>query len=541
MNNDNKKILIEDAKYGAFIAAIAGLLRLIYMRAFLGALPNALHPSNDARSYWELSLRIYRDGWLLPNDGPFYQAPLYPYALSVLHQFGIHSIANMLWLQAGLGVVNTLLTFVLARSFVSRPAATAAALLFSFSHLVLFLESKLLAATLGTTLLLCFALCAMRWLHTRAAHMLAFAGMFYGLTLLCRPNQIFLFPFLVAFFIWQDRKQKSLLTTPLIFLVATLIAIAPSFLRNGLVGGDWVPFTANAGVTLYMGSNPQAQGGLAPIEGLSNDIEDQHTQSIELASQLAGEALSPSQASNFWVKKTIAWAAGNPVSFVILEAKKLLWCLYTAPPAVNVSTHFETAFISWLWLLSWPTAFILALGLIALPLLPRMGDQGWFLLALFCGYLLLSLTYYASDRFLAAMAPFFAIQAMIAVTAYLNSKRSALANDRMRWAIWIALCFVLAFNPFLSWNTANETGMGYYNLGVFHEEQGELPEAFDAYRNAYEFAPDNSALLLNLGVLYAKQGDLQRSSRLFERVLKLAPNHPDAMRNLEINRQRMQQ
>ena len=192
MNNDNKKILIEDAKYGAFIAAIAGLLRLIYMRAFLGALPNALHPSNDARSYWELSLRIYRDGWLLPNDGPFYQAPLYPYALSVLHQFGIHSIANMLWLQAGLGVVNTLLTFVLARSFVSRPAATAAALLFSFSHLVLFLESKLLAATLGTTLLLCFALCAMRWLHTRAAHMLAFAGMFYGLTLLCRPNQIFL-------------------------------------------------------------------------------------------------------------------------------------------------------------------------------------------------------------------------------------------------------------------------------------------------------------------------------------------------------------
>ncbi|MBZ0258077.1 glycosyltransferase family 39 protein [bacterium] len=539
MNNDNKKALIEDAKYGAFIAAVAGLLRIIYLRAFISALPNALHPSNDARSYWELSLRIYREGWLLPNDGPFYQAPLYPYTLSVLHQFGIHSISSILWLQAGLGVVNTLMTFILARAFLSRPAATAAALLFSFCHLSLFLESKLLAATLGTTLLLCFALCAMRWLKTRAMHMLAFAGFFFGLTLLCRPNQIFLFPFLFAFFIWQGRKHKSLLMTPLIFFVATLIAVAPSFLRNGLVGGDWVPFTANAGVTLFMGNNPQAQGGLAPIEGLSNDIEDQHTQSIELASQQAGKALSPSQASNYWVKKTLAWAAGHPIAFIILEAKKLLWCLYYAPPAVNVSTHFESAFIGWLSLLAWPTFFIVAFALIALPLLPRAGDKGWFLLALFGGYLLLSLTYYASDRFLAAMAPFFAIQAMIAVTAYLQSKRSALANDRMRWTRWIIISFLLACNPYLSWNAKNETGMGFYNLGVFYEEQGESADAFDAYKEAYKYASNNPALLLNLGVLYARQGDLQRSTKLFERVLELNPANQDAKRNLEINRRRM--
>lgn len=539
MKNDNPKALIEDAKHGAFIAAVAGLLRIIYLRAFIGAMPNALHPSNDARSYWELSLRIYREGWLLPNDGPFYQAPLYPYALSVLHQFGIHSISNILWLQTGLGVVNTLLTYVLARAFLPRPAATATALLFSFSHLVLFLESKLLAATLGTTLLLFFALCAMRWLKSRAMHMLAFAGFFFGFTLLCRPNQIFLFPFLFAFFIWQGRKQKSLLLTPLIFFVATLIAIAPSFLRNGLVGGDWVPFTANAGVTLYMGSNPQAQGGLAPVEGLSNDIEDQHTQSIKLASQQTGEALSPSQASNYWVKKTLAWAAGHPIAFIILEAKKLLWCLYYAPPAVNVSTHFESALIGWLSLLAWPTFFILAFALIALPLLPGAGDKGWFLLALFGGYLSLSLTYYASDRFLAAMAPFFSIQAMIAAKTYLQSKRSALANNRMRWTLWIALCLILACNPFLSWNAESERGMGFYNLGVFYEEQGKLTDAFNAYKEAYEYAPNNPALLLNLGVLYARQGDLQRSTKLFERVLEINPANQDAKRNLEINRKRM--
>ncbi len=537
--NSDKKEFIQDIKVGVWVAAVAGLLRYVYTRVFIDALPNALHPANDARSYWELGLRIYREGWLLPNDGPFYQAPLYPYALAGLHHLGVHSVSIILWLQAGLGVINTLLTYILARSLVSRRAAAGAALLASISHLTLFLESKLLAATLGTTLLLGFALCVVRWLKTRSVLMMTLSGIVYGLTLLCRPNQIFLLPFVIIFLVCPGRKHGALIKAPLVFLIATALAVAPSFLRNGFIGGDWVPFTANAGVTLYMGSNPLAQGGLAPIEGLSNDIRDQHTQSIELASQLAGETLTPSEASNFWVKKTIAWAFENPVSFVVLECKKLLWSLYHTPPAVNASSHFESAYIGWLWLLSWPTAALAALGLIALPLLPKRGEMGWFLLALFGGYLLLSLTYYASDRFLASMAPFLAIHAMIALTTFMNSKRSALANERMRWTGWVVVCSFLAMNPLLAWNINNETGMGYYNLGVFYEEQGEIPNAFDAYQQAYKYAPNNPALLLNLGVLYARQGDLDRSTQFFERVLDLDPANPDARRNLKINRQRM--
>lgn len=526
------------------ITLAAGLLRWLYGNAFLAAFPQALTPANDARAYWELSLAIYREGWLLRDHGPFYQAPLYPYALACLHHLGYHLVRQVIAFQLVLGVINVLLTYVMARFWLPAPWAGLAALVFAFSPLPLIFETKLLATTLGLMLYLLFALALLAWVRWGGWPWLMTTGLLYSLAVLCRPNQLFALPFILLLIAWVSAKRnqlaiwRSALQYALPFLLIVMMGIAPVTLRNALIGGDPVPITGNTGVTLYMGTNPHAQGGLAPIEGLSNDIEDQRTQSIALAEERSGQSMTAAEASRWWIGETLRWAAGHPLEFILLESKKLIWALYAVPPAVNYSLHFESTFFPWLDWLNAATILILAGGLAALPLLfPLRPDQRSVMLAILAGYLLLSLIYYASDRFLAAVLPFLAVL----MAQFLQRCRAGLARKQaLALGLAAALALLLAANPWLGWNAPRETANGFYNLGVFYEERGADRQAEQAYRDALEYQPNHIATMLNLGVLLAEQGDLRTSTRLFEQVLEAQPGHPLAQRNLQINRRRMQ-
>jgi tetratricopeptide (TPR) repeat protein len=513
---------------------IAFVIRYGYVSAFLGFFPHALQPANDAKVYWELGITIYQKGWLPADIIPFYQAPLYPYLLALLHHAGIHGVEEVIRLQVLLGVINVLLCYGLARFWLSRTAAIAAAWLYAACHLPLFFESKILATTAGAFLFLLFCIVFLFWLNDRKTCVLIVSALIFSLACACCPPFLFTLPFILIFLLVQQKSErKSFLLPAFVFTTAFLIGLLPIPLVNMVIGGDFVPISANSGVTLYMGNNPQAQGGLAPIAGLSNDIEKQYSGSIELASQLAGKPLKPSQASTFWIHKTMKWIAFHPFQFVVLELKKIMWSVYHTPPAVNYSFYFESEWIRgivWLSLISW---FALAAGIAAIPLLLiQKHPSTTFLLYLIGGYILLSLVYYASDRFLAAMMPIVSIVAVSFFTQLRNH-----ANRRWFWATFaIAGCF--AANPFLADNIIREIGMGWYNDGVSCEQRGNNEAARQSYERSLQYAPNFSSSLLNLGVLYARRNELDRSNQLFRQVLELEPNNHTARDNLIINLRR---
>jgi tetratricopeptide (TPR) repeat protein len=160
-----------------------------------------------------------------------------------------------------------------------------------------------------------------------------------------------------------------------------------------------------------------------------------------------------------------------------------------------------------------------------------------FLLSLMAGYFLLSLVYYASDRFLAAILPVSAILTVLTAQG-LRSRYREHPRSAWRWGAVLLPALLLAGNPWLAWNARLEQGMGWYNQGVLQAQQGEIPAAQQSYERGLEIYPDFPPLLLNLGVIYARQGRLEESTRLFERGLQLDPDHPTLRKNLEINRQR---
>jgi hypothetical protein len=536
------------------LAVIALFIRIIYLYSYFENTPYAGQPLNDALSYWEMSFRIYREGWLLSGDGPFYQAPLYPYLLAGLHYLGYHGVVEVLWWQMGIGILNVLLTYMLARHYLNSRPAFAAALLFSFCHYTLFFEGKILATAAGILLFLLFSNLFVRWLIFTRYGWLMGSALVLSLAVLCRPNLIFMLPLLGVLLIYKQysdlglpirdigRRWYGLIQPALIFTMLFFLGVVPVTLRNTVVGGDAVFISANSGVTLYMGTNEQAQGGLGVVEGLSNNIADQHTGSIALASRLAGRNFSPSEASSFWVRKTFDWVIHHPWKFVVLELKKMLWALHAAPPAVNYSAHFESEFVSLHKVLRWFTLCSVAGGWAGMILLfrrRRLAD--WFLGSVLGGYVLLILVYYASDRFLAAILPITSILSLM----FVQWMRQVFRVKGFRstpfirgWMVFL-IALVVAANPWLGWNIRLEKGMGWYNLGVLQEQKQQVEQAQRSYENGLEVYPNFPPLLLNLGVLYARQNRLEESTRLFERGLQLDPDHPVLLRNLEINRQRM--
>lgn len=557
MNNNqlSHKPWIIETLYILFLLIPTCLFYQVYRVQYVDQLPNALTPMNDAGSYWKMGLAIFREGWLLPNHGPYYQAPLYSYWLALHHVFGIHRIADVLFVQVWLGLANVILTYAMARFYLERLYAYASALLFAFCHYSFFYTTKLVATTLGITLFLFFACLFLWWMNRKRFIPLVASAIALSLALLCRPNLLFTVPFLLLLFIQKGRPtedDKGTLFVPImnikintsvfVFLLILIIGLGAVTLRNAVVGGDPVPLCANSGVTLYMGTNEHAEGGLAPVEGLSNDIDVQHTQSIELASQAVGHSLSASEASWYWINKTISWVVHHPIDFLILECKKLLWALYHAPPSVNYSSHFEGEWIASIRYLRWLTWLSLFGGLLYIPMMLKKQDgPDGFLLAILGGYLLLSLIYYASDRFLAAILPFTSIMALMGLKALIHQTKNPihLLNVHKIYSLWVVIALFITLNPFLHSNRTQEMGIGWYNLGVFYETKSQEVRAIECYQSAIELIPEYPSALLNLGVLYAKKGEIQRSTELFQRVLKIDPDNEQAKRNLRINRQRL--
>lgn len=536
-----------DIKAVFFLVITASLFRALYYYSYTHYVPNALLPQNDAQMYWQWGLDLYRNGWMHPHNEAYYQAPLYSMFIALIHHAGYHSIQTVIAIQLAIGVCSTLLCYATARHTLNPQWAWMAAVCFSFCPYIFFFETKLTATTLGLFLWLCFMLAMVRWIQKPSWLFLVVSAFLFGLSVICRPNLLFTFPFLFISFLnrdwkdwnglqhilsWQKMKYSVIFTCVVIAMVYCVTA------RNYLASGEWVLLTGNSGVTLYMGNNPDAIGGLSVIPGLSNNIDDQVYGSIELASQLKGEPLTLNESSKFWMAKTVAYITQNPIHWVALLCKKLLWSVNYHPPAVNYSYLFES---EWLWvekLLSIITAGILSIGIIALFHTNKFHTRiDLFYLMVILGYLSLTLVYYASGRFLTTVIPVLAIMCAHYLQ-YLYNHYQSKSKSKVILMIWFAAFFVM--NPLLMKYQEQEIATGWYNLGVTAETNPNAPfSAKDCYYKALEHDSTHPSSMLNLGVVLANEGNLSGANEWFEKVLKREPHNQTALQNLMINYQRM--
>jgi 4-amino-4-deoxy-L-arabinose transferase-like glycosyltransferase len=506
------------------ILALALVLRLVHLQAVRDQ-PFFSSLAMDSQEYDRWGQQIAGGEWL--GSRVFFQAPLYPYLLGLLYAVLGHRIVLVYLIQILLAVAGCWALYRAGREMGGERAGLGAALLAALYGPFLFYDAQLLKESLAVTAagFLLWALAAarsrsglLRWIG---------AGAILGLLALLRENALLLLPFLLPLAWSGEDRWRGLARRGGALVAGLVVALLPVALRNGIVGGDFLPTSSQGGVNFYIGNNGRADGTYQPIVPGKQIPELERKEPARLAEQALGRPLSAGEVSRYWLHQGLDWAREHPGDFLRLQLRKLgmFWSWYEWPDAVDYYYVKTLSPVLRLPLLEFGGAAIL----FAAGLFLARGRLG-----VFAPALLFALGWMASTAifFLFSRYRLPAVPALLILGGVALAEIPAAWRSRRRLAIGLlgigAAAFLLprlaGFEPRMD--------LVHYNLGRLAEEKGSPEEAREHYQAALALNPRDFLACLNLGNLAARRRDWPAALRLYERAAALEPRSDDAQSNL---------
>lgn len=512
------------------IFALALGLRLVHLFELRGS-PLVEVLVGDARGYSRWAERLAAGDWL--GSEVFYQAPLYPYFMGVVYSFVGSDAAAIRLVQAVLGSVSCVLLAQAAARFLDRRSGIAGGLLLALYAPAIYYDGIIQKASVAL-FFLCLALFLLGLYTERPRLWIAgVLGFTIGLLTLTRENSIVFIPALgLAFLAAPKIAWPRRLGALALFGVGLAAALLPVAFRNQHVGGGFHLTTSQLGTNLYIGNNPNADGGYQPLRAGRGDPRYERTDATELAEAATGRELTPSEVSQYWVGKVIDYVRGQPGDWLKLMSRKflLIWNGVEMNDAEDMYTYADASrplrglnFILFFGTLA-------PLGFFGLAATARDWRRLWPLYLLLLSYVASLLIFYVFGRYRYPMVPFLAIFAGAGVVRF----RDVFAGpNRMRGvdAVAVAVAMLLLCNlPLLSRDDMRATT--YRSLGSEFSEKGRHERAIELHRKSLEYKPDSSAAYFNIGNALTAVGKSQEAIEAYGRAIELDSEYVGAYRNL---------
>lgn len=482
----------------------------------------------DSQEYDRWAREIAAGDWL--GSQVFFQAPLYPYLLAGLYALFGRSLDAVYLAQIALAVAGCWALYRAGREMAGENAGLGAALLAALYGPFPFYDAQLLkeSPAVAVTSFLLWALAAARarpslgrWLG---------AGALLGILALLRENALLLVPFLLPLAWTREGKAPAFLRRSGALVAGLVLVLLPVALRNGLVGGSFLPTSSQGGVNFYIGNNPQADGTYQPIVPGKQIPALERREPTRLAEQALGRRLTAGEVSRYWLGRSLDWVRREPGAFARLQARKLgmFWSWYEWPDAVDYYHVKTLSPVLRLPLLEFGGAVLLALaGITGLVLARRRLGPFAPVLLFILGWMLTTVVFFLFSRYRLPAVPALLVLGGVALATLAEAWRD---GNRVRTAGLAALVLTALLLP---------RALGYeprmdlveYNLGRLYDEQGRPEEAREHYKAAFVLNPKDFLACLNLGNLAARQGDWGTALRFFQRAAILEPRSDDAESN----------
>ena len=435
----------------------------------------------DSAVYANWVQLITQQGWL--GEEIFYQAPFYPYFLSILLKVLPNKLLTIYVIQLTLGVCSIGLIYLIAKRIYSERAGLIAAG-FSVAYAPLtFFETKVLPTVTGVFLGLLFV-----YLLTRAEQELKkiywFGGAAaLGLAIICRPNYVLVIPLLFLGLLIFHRKELGRIYIPLLILVLTSsVIIGKVTFRNFVVGQDFVPISANSGITFAQGNNPWARGSIVILPGFSGEIMNQRHEETRIAENVMGQELKPSEVNRFWFKWGLNFIRENPAQYLRLLLNKGTIFFNNSELGSNYLLSVDKAVTPWLKFAFIPFGLIMTFAIGGLVLLFRQRPPPLALVATFISSLLILLIFYVNSRYRMTLVPAAIIMAGGGLDYLLRKPDRAIV-------IWLlaAIVFFFSLPAFMPLNEAQLSrshSAAWAHLGGAYKNKNDLERALWAYEIA---------------------------------------------------------
>lgn len=480
------------------VLAAAALLRVAAW-LLLSRTPFFAVPVVDASSFDIWARDLLAGGGMMDNDA-WFKPPLYPYLLAGLYAVSGASLVFVQALQMLAGIALAGLTLVVGRRVAPPGVALAGGLIAAVLPMLPFFEFQLLAEP-WTTLL---TLLALERLLTGgrqtppSAGRTALAGLLLGLAALGRPNLLLTVAAAAVWLAWADGRPR-LPRRALPLLLAALLPLLGSTLRNASVSGDFVPVSANLGANLVTGHHDGADGVTAIPVGLLWD-------DLQLECRQAGQG-SAAASSRFLVRRAVGWMAEHPGRTLELLGRKALALVSGWEIRNNIGPQW-LAREHGVWLLArwWPSTWLLLPFALAGAGFACRG-RGWALLLAVAAVQAASvLPFFVNARFRQPLLPLLALFAAAGGALLWRRWRE---SDRRGLAAPLAallLAGVVVNVDWLDLSAPRRNAEDAFNEGLIHlRGYRGLPvdgaAAETAFRRALELDPDFADAHERYGVL----------------------------------------
>ena len=524
------------------LAALAFVLRWINVAA-LGDSPLYRVPHGDGLAYLTLAASLREGGiaGLFSEGQVYYQAPLYPHVLALFQWLFGESLGALRIFQAVLGGASVhLMGFGTARQFGQR-AGVAAAFLLAFFGPSIWLDGLVQKSAL-TTLLVCAVIALWSYTSTRAT---VWMGVTLGLLMLTR-GEARLFGVVVAVALcWRGgARSKAAAIAP--FACGLAAVLLPVFVRNGVLGGDWVLTTSQAGTNFYIGNRASGTGSYTPLVAGRGDARFEAADAKALAQGVLAEGalssgaaeLTPSGVSAHWRARAFADMSASPGDAVKLLGKKGMLAVSNAEVA-DTDDFYHAQRSSWVLRLTLPFAALFALAALGLAVAtPEERRRGRIFLALAATQWIALVAFYVFARYRLPMT------LLLIPLAGLGAARWERARSRPVPAlVAISVALLLALIPV--WDKDQGTAAALANEGrvlmdaedfegatlaaeeaiylapkffdghrlaaLVQLKQGQTDEALPSLETAHLLVPGDWQVRTWLGIAMGEKGELPRA------------------------------
>lgn len=532
-----------------FTAALA--LRLANV-ATIRHSPFFTHLGLDPLAYDEWGWRIATGAWL--GDRIFYQDPLYPYFLGFVYAIFGHDRLAAVVLQAALGALLPVLTWVAAERWLGRRAALAGGWIAVFYGPSVYYEGLILKTWLEALLMAAALAAISAALAASSRRAWILSGFLIGLGCLVRANFLLLLPTLVLWLLLDPAagppagRRRCLLA----FAAGAALVLAVTAARNRVVGGEWVLTTAQGGQNFYIGNNPLNRNGeYEPLPFVAANPKHEEEDFAREAERRAGRPLRPTEVSRFWFRQALEWIGSHPGDWLRLTGKKLrvYWGAYEVPDNLDYYLYRESAPI-----LRWPLpgfGVVAPLGLLGAFLLARRPGWPRAVLCVLVVYSTSVVLFFVFARYRVAMMPALFPLAGWAALVLFDRARSALAREGGLRSVLIPVAGLAAAFAFVNlpvrapagvWSyrvaralglptQAKTTATAHYNLGLAYATEAQdsdapeqaLRRAETELREALRQDRRFAKVYVELGKVLARMGRTAEAIETYEASLGVEP------------------
>ena len=492
-------------------------------------------PTLDAATYHKKALSINAGD--APSSDPFWQPPLYPYALSTLYRIAPDSTLAVRICHSLLGVLTILMVFALAKRVAPPPWAFIAAVTACFYGPLLFFCSQLLPTGLATFLDTLVLLLGLNFLHKPTPARGLICGVALGLAALAVPNILVLLPVFVfcALRFTSKANNRRRLWGPVFSLAAgVLICISPVTIRNYMVSGELVPISTNGGINLYIGNNPDTEATIRIRAGLDwNRL---------VAKPFAeGGATSESEAQTYFFRRVAAYAFRKPWSFASGLIVKT-WHLANSreiPRNIDIYTFrgYSIFMRSLVWRLGsfcFPFGLILPLAILGMATTVRRNRNCACLMSAVAVYAASVVLFFPTTRYILPMTPCIIVFAVLGGRAIVTGLMTRAPGRAMHLSICASMMLLLNLPTDLPTDTIDFEAELLTNVGVGVQTRGSMEKAIGYYERALAISPEYADAHFYMGTAFRHTGKNDMAMTCHRTALKHRPDHHRAMNDLAV-------